>query len=630
MYCIHWGFRVTAQVAPLALACLIGCGDDDNGDTPDGDAGSEHAVGGSKASAGGGGSKATAGKGGAAAGKGSSAGAGGGKAEDEDKPDDDATGSAAGKAAAGAGGKLAAGSGGAGGTGGAGGQAAPLPELANISGTLISSVNALGGVTYAADGKIYAVGDVNIVDQSKGTGDTVADKYRTSVTGHKVALLRFLANGKPDTSFGDQGKVIWEGPGVDATSMGVAETSDGSVVVDVNLKYPSKRGGIALVKFDATGKLVTTFGEGGRKDIILGWTDADLADYPKATDGTAQFPVAQSWDIKTSDGGTKLVVFAHEPAAHGKLDTGVTPAVQRIDNDRYIVRVNASDGAFDSTFNAGAPVAVNTPNDGAAAGKPRFPSDGSRHGIVEADGAIVSSGYTGYADDKGNQIVLIRVKNDGTLDAAFHKERAGQPVVAGLAVFNPVPEVDLGFAECYGVVSTSKGYVTTGYGKAFGGTEGKSTLGYFPSTQVDMVSTRFNGTDVDTSYGRTGVFAAQSEALGDNAVSITEDRGRSSLIVLADNRVIMGGRFGQYPALYVVTDKGQFDTKISGKRNDTKGILLFPTLTSEKQPATSMFYGLALSPDGKHVAAGTNNHEQGALFTVLEVKDDGTLAAVAN
>jgi hypothetical protein len=111
-------------------------------------------------------------------------------------------------------------------------------------------------VTYAADGKIYASGDINVIDAGKATGATEADKYKASVTGHKVAVYRFLADGTPDQGFGSAGRTVWEGPDGEATSMGLAETDDGSVVVDVNVRQTSKRVGVgvALVKFDKTGK----------------------------------------------------------------------------------------------------------------------------------------------------------------------------------------------------------------------------------------------------------------------------------------------------------------------------------------------------------------------------------------
>jgi hypothetical protein len=122
---------------------------------------------------------------------------------------------------------------------------------------------------------------------------------------------------------------------------------------------------------------------------------------------------------------------------------------------------------------------------------------------------------------------------------------------------------------------------------AYVGMSAASSLGYLPSKSVDMISTRFTGTAVDTTFGRSGVFAAQSELLGDNKVSTFEDRGRSAVIALADDRAVMGGRFGQYPALFVLTDAGKLDAKIKGKQTETNGMLLFPTLTSSKQPATS-------------------------------------------
>jgi uncharacterized delta-60 repeat protein len=623
-YCSR--FLVVVSVALCGLIGVAGCDDDSpgkgSGAQTEEDAGRSNEAGraGQAGKGGQAGSSGGAGKAGqAGAGNANSAGAAG-----------EAVAPAAGGGkggASGAAGGIAAGSGAAGG----GGNAAPVvyPDLANVQGKIIAGVNALSAVTFAADGKVYAVGDVNIIDEAKASGDTAADKYKTSVVGHKLAVLRFLADGTPDGSFGSDGRVTWEGPAGEATSMGVAETDDGSVVVDVNLKYESKRGGVALVKFDKLGKLVSSFGQGGRVDLTFGWKDADLADYPKDDMGAVRYPSDQSWDIKSTNGGTKLVVFAHGPAAHGLLDDGVTPAVQRIDNDRYFARVNASDGAIDPTFNGGKIVSVHTPAQGATGEQVRFPSDGSRHGLVESDGSIVGAGYTNYNDGKGNHIVLIRLKADGSFDADFHKERAGQPVLPGVAVYNPVPEEDKGFAECYGVARTAKGYVTTGYGTAYGGTAAASSLGWLPSKSVDMVSSRFTGTAIDTSWGRSGVYAAQSELLGENKVNTFEDRGRSSVIALADGRTLMAGRFGQYPAIFVLTDAGKPDATIKGKQAETNGMLLFPTLTSDKQPATSMIYGLALSPDGKHIVAGTSNHEQGALLGILEIKDDGTMAAVS-
>jgi hypothetical protein len=516
------------------------------------------------------------------------------------------------------------------GSGGSAGQPAraPLPDLSNAPAQRLERANALSGLTYGKDGKLYAAGELNVIDESQAAGDTPADKYKTSVAGHKLVVARFDERGRPDASFGDQGFVTWDGPAGEASALSLALTDDASVVVAVNLKYASKRGGLALLKLDASGKPVSRFGQGGRKDLVLGWRDEDLADYPKASDGAAQFPSAQSWDIQAADGGKKLVIFAHEPAAHGLLDDGASPPAQRTDNDRYILRVSAVDGEPDPSWNGGKPVVVNTPNQGATGMQPRYPGDGSRHGLVEADGSVVSSGYTNYQDDRGNQIVLIRLKSDGSFDAAFHKERAGQPVLQGVAVFNPVPEADKGFAECYGVAHTDKGYVTTGYGRAFGAMEGKSSLGYLPSTSVDMVATRFTGTEVDVSFGKSGLLAAQSELLGADAVGSFEDRGRSTVVSLPDGRTLMGGRFGDYPALFVVTERGELDARVRGKREQTNGMLLFPGLTSEKQPATSMVYGLAVSQDGKRVAVSTNNHERGALLSVLAVQADGSFTPV--
>jgi len=629
--------KLAAASALILSSVAMGC-DSDDSDTSE-QAASAAGAGGSSASAGKGGDKAEGGKTGSgragAGGAGGSAGKAGGSASQSE---------AGAEAEGGKGGSEAdGGKGGAGGAGGSGGRASaagsggaagaqpprtPPTDISNVTAERFEQANGFSGLTFAPDGKIYAAGEINIIDESKATGDTAADKFRTSIAGHKVVIARFTPDGKPDTTFGEGGFATWQGPGADATALSLALTDDGSVVASVNLKYPSKRGGVALLKLDASGKPVTSFGDGGRKDLFFGWRDENLADYPKATDGAVQYPSAQSWDIQATDGGKKLVIFAHEPAARGLLDEGATPPVQRIDNDRYVLRVNAADGEPDASWNGGKPVVVNTPNNGATGMQPRYPSDGSRHGLVEADGSVVATGYTNYQDDKGNHIVLVRLKPDGSFDDAFHKERPNQPVLPGVAVYNPVPEQDKGFAECYGVARTAKGYVTTGYGRAFGAMEGKSSLDYLPSTAVDMVASRFTGTEVDSSFGRKGLFAAQSEVLGADVLASFEDRGRTTVVALSDQRTLMGGRFGDYPALFVVTEKGELDARVKGKREQANGVLLLPWLTSEKQPATSSVYGLAVSADGKRVAVSTNNHERGALLSVLEVKDDGTFAPV--
>jgi uncharacterized delta-60 repeat protein len=460
---------------------------------------------------------------------------------------------------------------------------APITEK---SATLLSNVSDLRGLVFSADGKLYASGHV-------GSATTV---------DRTLAVLRFNADGSPDASFGsgglvthnlvervvdDIGLVVNDG---NEESFGILELADGSLVVEANVRDANGLGtDVVLVKLTATGELVESFGEGGVLRLDFGWTPADDASWPVA--GAA--PVDNSWDIAldTSSGVEKVVVFAHGPAAPGLLTTA-TPAVQRVDNDRYISRVLASDGSRDPEFRGGA---LYTLQSGATF------SDGGRRGFVEADGSIVSAGYTNFGESFGNHVLAIRLLPDGTPDPAF-KAGIAQP---GVIRANPFIE-DGGVAECYAIGKQSNGrYVSTGYGRATAAGVA-SSLGWATTDAVDLVSVGFTGDGVDLSYGVEGTLAVQSEPF---ALGNTEDRGRD-LVVLADDRVVHVGRFGPNPGIFVTTPEGQLDTG-----SGVEGRFTYPALTAP----TAHFFTAELSPDGKTIVATTSNHADGVLLVALSV-----------
>jgi uncharacterized delta-60 repeat protein len=335
---------------------------------------------------------------------------------------------------------------------------------------------------------------------------------------------------------------------------------------------------------------VDSFGEGGLQRVDFGWTDDDAATWTLATG-----PSDQAWGISldNSDNEEKVVVFGFGPAKTGQT-TG-DPAVQRTDNDRYVARVLASDGSFDPDFNDGAVFAFNSGG--------TF-SDGGRRGIVEPDGSIVSAGYTNYGDGLGNHIVIIRLRPNGTPDPDF-----GFGIVApGVARANPFLD-DGGVAECYQVGKQSSGrYVTTGYGRATVA-NGSSSYGWETTEEVDLVSFGLLPGGIDTTFGREGTLAIQSEGLN---LGSTEERGRD-LIVLPDDRVVFAGRFGTDPALMVISPDGELDTSVGDD-----GRFQYDPLSG----TTSHFFRIALSADGTRIVAGTSNHAEGARVAVLSVGED--------
>jgi hypothetical protein len=283
----------------------------------------------------------------------------------------------------------------------------------------------------------------------------------------------------------------------------------------------------------------------------------------------------------------------------------------RTDNDRYVTRLNITDtapfAAPDPSFNGGNVFSFHSTG---------TETDNSRRGIVEADGKIVSSGYTGFSSTPGvgNTIILFRLNTNGTLDNTFGGFSSEPALVAptpGVAVFNPF-KVDGGVAECYAVGRQSSGsYVTTGYGGATTPGTGTSTLGYLttgtPSGQ-DLVTFRVPGgtaTGVDTTWANQGHLAIQSEG---KRPPTNEERGRH-LVVLADNRVVEVGRYDGNPAVYVLSANGGLNGIVE---------LTHPTVNSQ-------FFTAALSPDSSRVAMTTNADATaapagGARLVVLNVQ----------
>ncbi|HQZ11437.1 MAG TPA: delta-60 repeat domain-containing protein [Devosia sp.] len=442
--------------------------------------------------------------------------------------------------------------------------------------------NDFRGLAYGADGKIYVSGH---------KGDPSAETGAQTV----VVVGRLNADGTPDTAFGEDGFAEVDlGAGLVEQSLAVAPLANGDVVAAVNANEEGGGVSVYLVRFDATGKQVTGAwgGETGALEVVFGWPNANNDAFPDAE----KPPQDTAWDLKVdnSSGTEKLVVAGHGSAAEGS---------GRTDADRYVVRLNAADGTADAGFNGGKPFTYHSAQAFA---------EGGRRVSVEADGAIMSAGYTNLGDGLRNHLILIRLNADGSLDQSFggfvspqsSADAVGLAATPGIAVFNPLL-ADGGFAEGYAAVRLSDGsYVTTGYGGATG--EGvASTLGFKTTEAPDVVSFKVKGNALDTTYGTNGSAVVQSEGLG---LTTAEDRGRL-VVALPGDRTMHVGFFGGIPSAIVLDASGKLDTTVS-----EDGILALPNDT-----VASQFFGAAVSPDGKQVALSTNNNKAGARVVLLNL-----------
>lgn len=451
-----------------------------------------------------------------------------------------------------------------GGTAGEGGARGEEGDL--VKTLLIPGASNLYGLTYSADGKLYVSGTVD------DEGDPA------------VALWRLDTEGNIDESFGDDGVVVRNlGAGSDA-SYGVVELANGDLVVHGTLD-----GRVFLMKFDDEGALVTepTF-------VEFGWSEADLdamstppfADWP----GDAP-PAYTSWGIALDATGDdeKIVVFAHGAPRKGDLDASDE---QRTDNDRWVARVLASDFSADASFNGGQAFGVDV--DGANA------ADNTRRGFVEADGKILSAGYTNFGE--GNHVALMRLTPSGQLDGTFGFGTTTDQ--DGLTRFQPFSGAGA-MSEAYSAVKVGNRYITTGYGVS----------NFLVNTnENDVVSFGVLDDGFDTTYGDDGAFAIQSE----EDPSPTWEGGRQhrdngrDLVLLPDQRTLHVGCYNDHAAVFMVQKDGGLDESFGDY-----GMLVLDAssdYTTHERP----FFKAALSPDGARVAASS----QGGLLAIFELSQD--------
>lgn len=479
----------------------------------------------------------------------------------------------------------AAGANGTNGAPGAPGADAASASILVAADRTTTSANDLRGLTYARvsphAGKIYASGHVGT------TNDT-----------RQAVVARFNADGSPDTTFSGDGFVELEATVTEAnndeTSFGVAELQNGDVVVTVNAADAGGGQSVYLFRLEPDGTKTVGWGDvDGKVEVVFGWANADNGTYPGAP---ATLPSDTAWDVQVdrSVDSDRVVVFGFGSATGGV----------RTDNDRYVARLDITDtGAVaDVDFNGGTAFALHSSGS---------LNDNSRRGIVEADGKIVSAGYTNLTG-LGNHVILFRLNENGTLDNTFGGFSSQPGLVAatpGIALFNPLL-VDGGMAEAYAVGRQSSGsYVTTGYGAATStGLVTGSTLGYETTLAPDVVSFRVSdgvSTNVDTGWGNDGHQAIQSEGKG---FPSNEDRGRH-LVVLPDDRSLHVGRFGGIPAAFVLTEDGEPDTEVFGD-----GVIELGG-----SAITNQFFGVAVSENGRRVAMTTDHNANGARLVILKV-----------
>ena len=330
----------------------------------------------------------------------------------------------------------------------------------------------LMAVTIAPDGKVYAAGFVNQGgDQAFALTriDPETAKLDTSFGNSGVATVNVAVGGKTAelaraVRVQADGKIVIAGP-FEADPAGA-----GDAAKDTN---------VALARFDATGKIDASFGQGGVAKLDFGTG--------KATSATA-FVGDTSWGIAGGP-GERTYVFG------SRLADGA----DRVDAD-YVVAAVTSAGVLDSSFGTGGTVTVDPKTSGV---------DSPRGIIVQDDGKIVTAVYTRDGDGIVSPVVL-RLTPTGDLDTTF-----GTGGFASAAVL-------AGVAEAYNIARHDDGYVLAGYGRGADANE-----------KVDHIVYRFTDTGAwDQSFGDNGVVRLDLAKEDDRARNVT---------ALEDGRILTAG-----------------------------------------------------------------------------------------
>ena len=294
----------------------------------------------------------------------------------------------------------------------------------NADGSLDGNFGTGGKVTTAIG---TASGGAALVLQPNGK--LVAAGYTFTGSRTQFALVRYLATGSLDTSFGTGGKVATPISSIDDEVSALVLQPDGKLVA---AGYTDKGSNItfALVRYDADGSLDTSFGTGGKVTTPIGSIDDEAFALVLQPDGKL---VVAGYTSSASNTAFALVRYN----ADGSLDTSfgaggkVSTSIGSIDDEAIalvlqpdgklvaagyassasntafaLVRYNA-DGSLDTSFGTGGK--VTTPIE--SIGNQVFAL------VLQPDGKLVAAGY---ANDGSNQdFALVRYSPDGNLDGSF-------------------------------------------------------------------------------------------------------------------------------------------------------------------------------------------------------------------
>ncbi len=460
--------------------------------------------------------------------------------------------------------------------------------IGNASSMIVIRCNADGSIDRTMGVGLGRFGSArSLVIQPDGKIITAGTSQNLNPPTIHLAVVRFNADGTPDTSFDGEGIALLAGI---YGGQAAALQADGKIIVagDADENF-------SLARLNADGSLDTTF-------------DGD---------GRVSTPILTGMDRITSlavqpDG--KIVASGH--------------TFNGTDDDFAVVRYNP-DGSLDTSFDTDGKVVT-----------PVLPGkDKARSMVIQPDGRIAVAGGS------NNDFSLVRYNTDGSLDTSFDTDGKvttpflgndsageillrpdGRLIAAGTTANEILSDFALAGYNTDGSLDSSfgmDGKVTTDYGTQSAGassvaiqSDGKIVVvGFAIGANLDFALTRYNPDgSLDPGFGVGGKVVTPILSLNDAVTSVT---------IQPDGKIVAAG--------YAVTDSNSNDADFALARYNTDGSLdttfdrdgkVTTPIRSQDDRANSV----VIQPDGKIVAPGYAEIPSGPYdFAVARYNTDGSL-----
>jgi uncharacterized delta-60 repeat protein len=505
-----------------------------------------------------------------------------------------------------------------------------------MASSLESHTTQLNALTVLPNGKIVAVG---YYDDS-GIKD--------------MLVARFNANGTPDLTFSYNGIRIYDvGDNTNDEALCVKVASDGNILVG-----GTSAGYGSIIKLDAAGKLVTSFGTGGKvKYDILYSSVEDLMVSPQGN----IYGVGKSFHTENivlrrlkvqayTNNGVLLNAFSedgkydrtdfllwHTTVVRGALQSdgklvvgGTTPSASNILDNWFLVRLN-TDGTSDNTFHA----------DGLVE-DPEFKTAHLEDLVIGSDGSIYVGGFSNLNSDFPTLAVAKKFKPNGDSDNSFNMSGSAIHTSAGNGAMMHAMAVDAN-GKVY--IAGSKGTASDNHELLFAAFDANGE----PAPDFTVVNKIANTThgklrDVvrlsdgsfvacgyavgkDRSYGilrkykADGTLESSFNAGGANFIRNATDGSTSVVAVQSDGKILTGGVYlenGSNTGIAIA----RFES--NGTPDHTFGT--YGYIRIDLTTRREFLYDLYVLPDGKILVGGTTNDAtSGDDFLVIKLNASGSI-----